>query len=70
MYLHVSTVEYTYESVYNGTRSHIDHILVTSNLELFTVKYDVVDHINNSSDYLPVIAEFPASNEYLCTCKP
>ncbi len=29
----VSTVEYTYESVSNGTRFHIDHVLVTSNLE-------------------------------------
>ncbi len=29
----VSTVEYTYKSVCNGTRSHIDHIIITSNLE-------------------------------------
>ncbi len=66
----VSTVEYTYESVSNGTRSHNDHILVTSNLEWFIVKYVVVDHINNSSDNLPVIAEFLVSYEYLCTSKP
>ncbi len=40
----VSTVEYTYASVCNGTRCHIDHIFVTSNLEQFIVKYDVVDN--------------------------
>ncbi len=66
----VSTVKYTYESVYNGTRSHIDHKPVTSNLVQFIVKYDVLDDINNSFDHLPVIDEFSVSCEYLCTSKP
>ena len=65
----VSHVEYTYESVSNGARSHIDHVIVTENLNEYVNKYYTVDNIDNSSDHLPVIAEFVFTCEYLCTKK-
>ena len=63
--LSVSKVEYTYECLYNGARTHIDHILVSESLKDTVVKYYPEENIDNMSDHLVIFSEFNILCEYL-----
>lgn len=63
----LSNIVYTYEHKGTGSRSLIDHIIVSKNLEQFLHQYYTVDSIDNTSDHLPVVAEFNFNCKYLAT---
>jgi exonuclease III len=50
-------IDYTYESHCNGTKTKIDHIFVTENLEHNVVSYQVLHEGDNLSDHSPIIIE-------------
>ena len=60
----VSSVDYTFESAF-ATRSCIDHIIVTQNLNDSVEQYTCLFDVNNASDHVPVLAEFTINCEYL-----
>ena len=59
-----SQVDYTFESAC-ASRSCIDHIIVSQNLNDGVEKYTCLFDVNNGSDHVPVIAEFVFDCEYL-----
>ncbi len=59
-------IPYTYESKQNGTRSILDHFIVTENLFSYISEHYVIDHIDNTSDHLPLYIKF---NIYVNYCE-
>ena len=47
-----------------GSRSLIDHFLVTENIQGFVNDFQVHESMNNSSDHIPIILNFDIKCEY------
>ena len=59
-----SKVNYTYECLHTGSRSKIDHVIVSNNLVDNVIDYLPMDDINNMSDHLVVMVELDIHCEY------
>ena len=53
----VNRIDFTFESMSTGDRSHIDHFLVSENLLNRVINYDVTHDALNLSDHSPIIIE-------------
>ena len=60
----ISSVDYTYESDINGSRSLIDHVIVSQRMKDCISHYDIIDNVNNFSDHRCVNAKFRFDVEY------
>ena len=67
--LPISRVDYTFECKASGNKSHIDHFLVTENVQSFIKSCFSFDNINNASDHLAVITELNINCDYFKTNK-
>ena len=61
-----SNVDYTYESA-TGSRSLIDHCLVSDSLINYVKSFNAYDSIDNASDHLCIVAQFSIDCEYSVT---
>ena len=59
-----SNVDYTYESMSNGARSNIDHVLVSTNMYEFITDINVIHDIDNISDHSVLSVSFNIDVEY------
>ena len=59
----ISLVDYTYESAI-GSKSCIDHIVVSENLLDEAKSYYCLNELDNTSDHLPICAEFNVDCDY------
>ena len=50
------TVSHTYCNDSNNSNSHIDYLVTSHSSKL--IRFEVIDHIVNLSDHLPLLAEF------------
>ena len=50
------TVSHTYYNDSNNSNSHVDYFVTSHSRKL--VRFDVIDHIVNLSDHLPLLAKF------------
>ena len=57
-------IKYTYKSKINGTKTFIDHFLVSDNLGCNLSQFSVIDDINNTSDHVPIIGKFNIDISY------
>ena len=57
-------IKYTYKSKINGTKTFIDHFLVSDNLGCNLSQFRVIDDINNTSDHVPIIGKFNIDISY------
>ena len=64
VYSSVSNVEYTFENS-AGARSLIDHCIISHNLMDSLKCFNDYDTINNSSDHLPIFAQFKIKCSYV-----
>ena len=60
-------VDYTYESMSNGARSNIDHVLVSENMYEFITDVNVIHDIDNISDHSVLSVSFNIAVEYAHT---
>ena len=76
LYESVSSVDFTYESSVNGTRSTIDHFLISDNLRSVVSDYRSEHDGGNLSDHSPVLLTLNIGIHFLCSkdrlykCKP
>lgn len=64
LYHPIANIDYTYESRINGSRSTLDHFLVSENLTSYINAYFVEHSVDNSSDHSPVTLELKLSIGY------
>ena len=64
-----SDVFYTFEAHGNGSRSHIDHVLVSENMVHSVTEHYTVDNIYNASDHTAVVTGFNINCEYFQQCQ-
>ena len=48
-----------------GSKSNLDHILITDAMKEFVMKCFTHDTIDNNSDHIAILSEIELSNEYL-----
>ncbi len=60
--LDCSTCDYTYESKSNGSKSLIDHVIISENIAHDVLKYEVRHDGDNMSDHSPVFMTFDVSS--------
>ena len=65
--LSCSQISYTYECLHTGSRSEIDHVIVSNNLKEMVCDYVVFDDVDNMSDHLAVMVEVDICCEYFST---
>lgn len=61
----VAEIDYTYESAVNGSRSILDHILVSDNIFCDVADYYVSHSLDNLSDHSPVLLKIKIAVDYL-----
>ena len=61
----MSNVNYTFECCATGTRSLIDHCIVSKNLVQYMSRCYVMNSIENGSDHLPVFTDFTFPCDYI-----
>ena len=65
--LSISNMSRTFECKKTGSKSNLDHILITDAMKEFVMKCFTHDTINNNSDHIAVLAEVELCHEYLAT---
>ena len=74
--LPISDVNYTFECNTSGSKSHIDHVLISSNIRDYVKSCNSIDSVNNNSDHiafrveLDLCCDYFSSNEISHTPKP
>ena len=62
--LDCANVNYTFECIHSGSKSEIDHVLVTDSIKESVTQYYSVECINNLSDHLVLITQFSFTCQY------
>ena len=62
-----SNVDYTFECKKSKSRSHIDHILISSNIREYVINCMKVDSVDNDSDHIAVKIELDLHCDYFAS---